>query len=384
MQRFRDRAKTAACSAAFAILVAACTTPDRENDDGSRSANGSKNVPPKSGEATIARGSVDAAYAFGSKVFGLPGGQLRLVGRVHSPLAGALSPAVVLEPGGDALAYNSWGRGRPMLRVHNFETAEDAIVEEGAFSVASSNEALAYFVGSKARVRDVTTHRGDVVVASESGERRVSWNREPAPYVVIAWAAEDLLVYRRRGMTTDVLAFSGARQMRVLARDAYLVAVDPAGKSVFLSETAPGGVRVRIVDIASGTTTASLDVTQRDPISGRPLQYVSYSGSWQHDLVAAAVSNGLAVFRVTDDTITLDQLIGLDPDTFPTGVTEPLLTSSGDSIVASGEYIANPNAALNRMALVECDRVDLRCEVGPSGPYAQPPRLVYNPSRPVP
>lgn len=377
MRNWLEHAKTVGGCLVISVLVAACTSSGRDVDN-ERPTSGSKSSPPKSGEATIEAGSVDVTYALGRKVNGLPGSELKLSGPVYSPLAGSLSPAVVIGRGGDSLAYNSWRGDHPVLRIHDLNTASDAVVAEGAFSAALTDEALAYFVGLRPSVDDVATHRGHVVVASKSGERGVRWSRQAAPYVVVAWAGEHLLVYRRRAATTDVLAFAGPRDMRVLASDAYIVAVSPEGDRVFLSEA--NAAKVRVVDVATGRTRASLDVTQPDAISGRPLQYVSYSGSWQGELVAAAVSNGLAVFRVADDSVVLEQLIGLDPDTFPAGVSEPLLTSDGGSIVASGEYIANPNAAVNRVALVECDRSDLRCEVGPSGPYAQPPRLAYNPS----
>ncbi len=381
MVKWGEHAKTIGCSLAIAVLAAACTSSGRDLDS-PRPTIRSKSSPPISGEATIGSGSVDATYALGRDVYGLPGGEVELSGPVYSPLAGALSPAVVVEPGGDSLVYNSWRGDYPVLRVHDLETASDSAVAEGAFSAALTDDALAYFVGLRRSVDDVATHRGHVVVSSESGERGGRWSQQASPYVVVAWAGDHLLVYRRRATTTGVLAFAGPGDMRVLATNAYIVAVSPEGDRVFLSEA--NTAKVRVVDVATGRTRASLDVTERDPISGRPLQYVSYSGSWKGEFVAAAVSNGLAVFRVADDSVALDQLIGLDPDTFPVGVSEPLFTSDGGSLVASGEYIANPNAAVNRMALVECDRDGLRCEVGPLGPYAQPPRLAHNPSRPDP
>ncbi|MDQ3985436.1 MAG: hypothetical protein M3280_02935 [Actinomycetota bacterium] len=298
-------------------------------------------------------------------------------------MAAALSPAAVVNPAGDLVAYHSWERGRPILRLHDLERGVDTVMEEGAYSLAWRRDgALAYFIGVTPRVPDAAKDRGHVIVRDEPGGSPIRWTKEPAPYVVAAWARDNLLAYRRRGTTTDVLVFDGPGRMRVLAERSYVVAVSPSGHRVFLSTLVSGVPRVFVVKVDTGRTVASLSLRQRDPISHRPLNYVSYSGSWQRDSVVAAVSNGLAVFEAGDDDIALNQLIGLDPDTFPTGVSEPAMDSSADSIVASAELITNPNAALNQIALIECVRASLTCEIGPSGLYAQPPRLMYDPSRP--
>ncbi len=138
-----------------------------------------------------------------------------------------------------------------------------------------------------------------------------------------------------------------------------------------------------IVDIASGGEVATFTFSDEvDPIRGQPINYVAYSGAWAGDTVIAPATVGLAVFRVADDEIALEELLGVHPEAFPLGLAEPQSDETGRYVAASAELMQEPGAAFSRTAIMECDRVERRCVLGRSGPSFLPPRLVYNPSRP--
>ncbi len=96
----------------------------------------------------------------------------------------------------------------------------------------------------------------------------------------------------------------------------------------------------------------------------------------------AAATGGVAVFRISEDEIALEELLGVDPDVFPLGLSEPKSDETGRYFVAGAELMKKPREAVPRVALIQCDRVERRCVRGRSAPSFQPPRPVYNPSRP--
>ena len=114
----------------------------------------------------------------------------------------------------------------------------------------------------------------------------------------------------------------------------------------------------------------------------QPINYVADSGAWAGRSVIAAVTGGLAVFRVTRDEIILTQLFGVDPNAFPLGLVEPKSDATGQYVVAVAELAQRPRAAVSRTALMECELARRRCVLGRSSPSFVPPRPVYDPSRP--
>ena len=149
--------------------------------------------PAESGHVTVVDrpGRVTAPYVAGDRVYGVAGnaGPVKLASAINTTFYATLSPAAVPDRTGRRLVYSAFHRKRPVVRLHDVDTNEDSIVDEGAFSVAwRSDGALAYFKGLEPAVRNPRRYLGHVVVRASPSARPRRWTPAPARYVVAAWA----------------------------------------------------------------------------------------------------------------------------------------------------------------------------------------------------
>jgi hypothetical protein len=333
---------------------------------------------PASGAVTVVERprAVAAAYAVGDRVYGLrPSGDVRLAASINTTLIATLSPAAVPSPNGRLLAYNAWRGGRPLVRLHELATRKDDVLDESAMSLAwRADGALAYFKALAPDVRDPRRYRGHVVVRGRPDAPSVRWTRTPGRYLVAAWAGRRLLVYRIGSSWPDLLAADGPGRIRVLAKAGALVAVSPDGARAFVSAYGASPPVVRVVDVATGREVARRVVTA--------LRWVTESGSWAGNLVAASANTGVAVFRVRARSIALEQTLRFDAAGFSVGPFEPRVESGGRRIVGWAELASRPRQAVPQAAVLDCDRAARRCTQAAPVSTAVGVRLVYNPSRP--
>ena len=361
------------------LAIVALVSCDASEDD---IADRSGRSPPRYGELRVFEGRIQGAYATGTEVIGLGGAPVSTPGEVNPSLFGILAPAAVPDGAPPrVLAYNSFEGGVPVIRLRDVETGDEQVLDRGAYSVAWRDDgALAYFKGLKDRVADPEKHLGHLLVRASAESPAEAWTTRPARYTAAAWAGESLIAHRSRGATTDVLALEGPGVVRVLAEDAALVALSPDGAEALVTDqvTTPS---VRLLRVEDGKEVAAFTFPA-SPGSDHVIQYVAHSGSWGGEVAVAAVTEGLAVFEVGEDSLALQQVLHLDPEQFPLGLMEPQLDASGRVILASVELAPTPGAAVPLTAMLECDRIALRCATTEPLPYFPPARAVYNPSRP--
>ena len=373
------RPLTVALLAALGVTAAGCIGSEPESRERPEQAT--------SGELTVTDGRLTrSTWAAGTRLHRPGEGEPeRLSGPVQASFVGTLSPAAVPSPAGDgAIAYSSFRRRRPVVRVHEAGGRSDRVLDEGAYSPVWADSGLAYFRGLTARVTDPARHLGHVVVRATPDAPAERWTARPGRYAPSAWAGERLLVHELTRRTWPTLvAYDGPRRRRVLARRTGLVAVSPDGTRAFVAKEPRGAPVVALIDLARGREVARLRISGRvSPARRQRITSVSDSGAWAQDTVIAATTGGLAVFRVTGDRIELEQLLGIDPDAFPVGLVEPKSDGSGRHISAGAELMQRPGAVFTRTSIIECDRVARRCTLGPASPSYLPPRLVHDPSRP--
>ena len=338
-------------------------------------------------------------YAVGAHVFGLPGKPaVELASPPVAPLAGWLTPPGAPSPDGSYLAYNTWKELRrddpalswadqgiepgdplatPSIRLYRLASGEDAVLEDGAFSLAwRADGALAYFKGAERDYRAGVPYAGDVFVRATPGAQAVRWSATRARYVVVCWAGRTLVGYREReGEALDVVAFDEPGRMRILARDAGLVAVSPDGRRAFVEQgPAQGRPNVRILEIASGAVVARLDLTGVDPGVGT----IDYSGDWRGDRVVASSASGLALFRVAAKAIRLERAIRVQGPS----LSEPRF--------ADARHVTAWASTRRGGVLVDCEQTTARCDrfsplTAAHGVHGFPVwrRNLYNPSRPL-
>jgi hypothetical protein len=397
MTSLSDKMRIHAALLLAALLLSGCSHSESGREEGTQTSASKAGTTEtatrshrgvESAQLTVVDGEPGrTTWAMQDQVYGLPGNGApeKLGGVVNAPFVGTLSPAAAPQPANNGLlAYNSFLEERPVLHVHDVARDKDFVVDEGAYTLAWRRDgALAYFKGLSPRVENPTEHLGHVVVRASVDSEPVRWTVEPGRYAVSAWAGERLIVHELQQEWPNLLVFEGPKRKRVLAERGALVALSPDGAHAFITKEPAPSPTVSVVDIAKGGEVATFAFSNEvDPIRGQPINYVADSGTWAGDTVTASVTGGLAVFRVADEEIALEELLGADPEAFPLGLTEPKSDETGRYIAASAELTQKPNAATSRTAIVECDRVERRCVLGRSGPSFLPPRLVYNPSRP--
>jgi hypothetical protein len=339
-------------------------------------------------------------YAVGSHVFGLQGKRaVKLAGPPVAPLAGWLTPAGAPSPDGRYLAYNAWKELRrddpalswadqgiepgdplatPSIRLYEPSSGADAVLEDGAFSLAwRADGALAYFKGAERDYRAGIPYAGDVFVRQAPGAQPVKWSAERARYVVVGWAGRTLMGYREReGEALDVVAFDEPGRMRILAPDAGLVAISPDGRRAVVEQgPAQGRPSVRILEIASAAVVARLDLTRVDPGVGT----VGYAGDWHGDRVVASSASGLAFFRVGPNAIKLERATRVPGPS----LAEPRFADAARHVIA---WASTRRGGI----LVDCERTTARCDrfrpiPDAHGVHGFPVwrRNLYNPSRPL-
>ena len=385
----RIRIKAVAVVVGGALAVGGCTESDPGQPGGSPAPGGGAPAAGRTGSAelTVVDGRLRRttwAIARRLHVAGEEKAQ-KLPAPVQSQFVGTLSPAAVTSPGDErVIAYSAFHRKRPVIRVRDVRRRADSIVDEGAYTLAWGREGgLAYFRGLTARVEDPARHTGHVVVRSSPASAPVQWTADAGRYAVSAWAGKRLVVHELGEEWPRLVVYDGPKRRRVLAERAALVAVSPDGTRAVVTKQPDPSPIVAVVDVASGRELGSFAFSDHvDPLRGQKISFVADSGGWGGETVIAAATGGLAVFRVAGDRITLEQLLGLDPDAFPTGLSEPRSDPTGRLFVAAAELMQRPRAGFSRTALMECDRIERRCVLGRSAPSFLPPRAVYNPSRP--
>jgi hypothetical protein len=171
-----------------------------------------------------------------------------------------------------------------------------------------------------------------------------------------------------------LLVLDRPRRVRRLARAGALVAVSPNGRRVFVSTYGAKPAVVRVLDVASGREEARLRLGRESA------RWVTESGSWVGTTVVAPASAGLVVFTVASRRIAVAQILRFQAGAGP--VLEPRADGAGRHIFAWLELAPRPRQAIADARLLRCDRLTLRCATAATASSADPPRPLYNPSRP--
>ena len=319
---------------------------------------------------------------------------------IIAPLTGSLTPVATASSDRSFVVYSSWRQlariqpdatgqgletgqpvGVPSIRLFDLQRGKDTLLANGAASPAvSTSGAIAFLAGDSMTVRQNVDYVGRIVVADSPTSKPLVWTSMPARYLPYAWAGRFLLVHRgvQDSEGADLYAYAAPDEGRLLAPDAYAIAVSPDGTKVL----AAAGVRtlevIRVADAAIEDT-LSLD-TASGPSAPQALMY---GGSWRGDRVVANSDRGLVVLN-TRGGLHVESVFATPG--FPHGIAEPVFTD--DTSVEGWADVGKPRGTPGGTgepaydnALVDCDLVTQSCVVDQANPARKWTRWVTNPSR---
>lgn len=345
------------------------------------------------------------------KVRGQSKGRVTIGGgdEIIAAVTGSLSPIAVDSSDGSSVVYSSWRQishpqrsdpkrgtgqgveigepvGIPSVRVYSDATGKDKLIESGAYSPALSVDGrLAFVRGDTNIVRQNVEYTGKIVVGKVDDEASFKpWTSDSARYYTYAWAGSTLLAYKAlpASEAADLYALTGPGQSRLLAPEAFAIAVSPDASRVLVTV---GRRMVEVVRVADGAIEASLALDGEGlaaPDSPTTPHALMFAGSWYGDRVVANSDVGLVVLNVRDG-IRIESIVKAPG--FPTGITEPTLLDDthlvgwADLGSLPGRDATDEPAYDN--ALVQCDLAAKSCAVGAASPGRSWTRWVANPSR---
>lgn len=296
-----------------------------------------------------------------------------------APLQGQLA---VVSPDGSKLLYSTFEKapadadapgsvlGRPAIRLvelNDSNGSADRLVADGAVSPAwGPSGQIAYVKGVDPDLRQNEPYLGHVVVADRLGSPAAQWSAgEPAPYDVVGWAADTLLVARRSadGLAADIWAFTGPGEQRLLGSREGVLAIGPDGDQVLLVHQETGGARV--VSLREGwSRTVDLNL---DRFGGGRVEGFQSGASWVGTrLVATASIDGSPAFVVLDMAgLRVAALVRLDASRFPSAH-DPYFFAGGRAVAAwapNGIISPKPGEQLpaRPFVLVWCALTDGSC-----------------------
>jgi hypothetical protein len=373
-------------------------------------------------------------WVAGDRVFNFGGSSER---RLRAPLARStdtsmyffdFSPATPSADGRQLLYTaaepgDSSRRSQLVLRVHDFSTGADRVLERGAGSAAwRADGALGYVAGIVGGPMEPSDPIGHVFVRRSLSDPAARWTTETARYTAIAWARDHLIVAALAAgehvpaTGEGVYALSGPGRARKLPLGG-VVAVDPSGDFVVGPETIEpflaGSLNFRVVRVRDG---AILDQLDLPPIIDPKVPYAAgqfvTGGSWAGDYIVVAASgppaDALVLLRFANGQLSPAHVFRLEARSAARAGFAALPWSAfgnprfvddrGDEIVAWATTTTREGgtAAVSRVFLVcsrtkkECHRTDplpgLGWSIRPSergSPYLQH-AFVENLSRPLP
>jgi hypothetical protein len=327
---------------------------------------------------------------------------------IIAAVAGSLSPVAVDSSDGSTVVYSSWRQishpqpsdpkrgtgqgvavgapvGIPSVRVYSDASGKDKLIESGAYSPALSvGGRLAFVRGDSNTVRQNVEYTGKIVVGKVDGGSFQPWTSDSARYYTYAWAGSTLLAYKAlpQSEAADLYAFTDAGKSRLLAPEAFAIAVSPDASRVLVTV---GRRMVEVIRVADGAIEASMPLDGEGvaaPDSATTPHALMFAGSWYGERVVANSDVGLVVLNVAHG-IRIESVIKTPG--FPTGITEPTLLDDSHLIgwadlgSLPGKDAKDEPAYDN--ALVQCNLTAKSCAVGAASPARTWARWVVNPSR---
>jgi hypothetical protein len=212
-------------------------------------------------------------------------------------------------------------------------------------------------------------------------------------YEPLAWAGDSLIVAQQlTGPAPKLLAFTGPGAVRELGSGA-LVAISPDGTQLLIADGAsldgiPSSPHLRLVELASGKTVATLDLSTIAHGVEVGTIVPGGTGAWENGRIVFPAPAGVVVLAVTADGLTLAKVASFTGDRGLRGAEyhEARFVDASANRVIVKAVVLPPSGKGGTMlpsALI-CDLSADTCRRGAVAENpAQPLTLIYDESRPT-
>lgn len=315
----------------------------------------------------------------------------------NQPLLGYETPAAVPSEDGTGLAYNSWTKtvpydtsrswakqgiypgdplGVPRVYVRSENETDDVSLGDGTMSAAfNSDGAIAYAQGTTPAYRLDQSFDRKVLVRSSLDAEPDVWSDSADEWNVLAWVGDRLLVTLGipDSEASNVMVFDGPGQVRMIAPNASLLAVDADGAIAAVAVQNPGAgtQEIRLVEVASGATMATLPWEKvNDAFRKSPLLFATGPGEWRDDTLVMRTDAGLLTLDTSEGGLLVKQALTVP---LPSGIlNEPQFVGDGADLVEAWTDVGGSRVRY------QCRLSTSSCAASEPVPWAQFGRPAYS------
>jgi hypothetical protein len=282
------------------------------------------------------------------------------------------------------------GTENQSLRLFDPATGVDSEIDaSGTLPAWRHDGALAYV----RYVPGTGASQATIVVRRSATGAPVTW-ATGSGYEPLAWAGDSLIVAQQdTAPAPRLLAFTGPGVMREIGSGA-LVAISPDGTQLLIADGAsldgiPSSPHLRLVDLASGATVATLDLSKVAPDGINVGTIVpGGSGAWENGRIVFPAPAGVVVLAVTSDGLALAKIATFTGDRGLRGAEyheARFIDPSGNRVIVKA--IVLPPSGTGGQMLPSALICDLAADTCTRGAVAdnpdQPLTLIYDESRPT-
>ncbi len=319
-----------------------------------------------------------APYVTGDRLYGLGASPATLA----RPIADERWGTAALSPDGATLVYESaTASGGTELRRRDLASGSDTVLEPATFAPVWSTSGQLAYGRTAAPAGGGAVYPARIEVRSSADAAPVVWSATPSAVRPVGWAGSSLLVEQvGDDAATTVWAYRGPGAARSLG-SGWVVAVDPAGTDALISDgqqDGPPSPTLRVVDVADGSTVATLDLRTIAGIGAWQQAAPNGTGAWTGATIVLPAASSLVTLQLAGHALGVSSVRRLRGAPELAGA-DYRAAAAGEAGATSAILLADvvpPGGGALLPAALACDLANGTCTVGGIAPRRQPLTLV--------